>query len=453
MVPNRFYSLLVLLIGSILVLSGCASSTSSFTSQERPPLHQAALMGDINKIKQLLASGANPNEPDHSEFTPIHWAAASSLGHNREMIEVLVEHGANPNLTINSAKMVPLQFVHNAEAAKALIDAGARLDTRDIASGTPLHNATKPDIAKVLLDHGADRNAKNGLGQTPVDKLRQALPYFNKGGIYDTIRQQYQDTIEVLTNYYPNQANTPVNTSTTASTSGDVWLDETPSQNPAPEAFLTPAAMAAVEPLSPEPDFDKAEKRAKELEAKQACPMYDYDWFYLGKDCQNELAQGTGSAENPYQELKFEGKIVDGLKVEGTLYKGKKQIYEGGFKDDQPHGSGVCFYQGSPEECRYYKGERIDTLHKQREEFKKQQEILSEQTSQQKAQPTTTYKQDAYTQSNYTNNNYSQPDYSTQAPRYNTSYSEPASTSDPVSDAIQDELIEQGTKMLLDQFF
>jgi outer membrane murein-binding lipoprotein Lpp len=428
----------ITLISSSLLLNGCASSSGttsdsvSSVSQERPALHQAALVSDVDKMKQLLAEGANPNEADNSDFTPLHWAAASQMGRNREMIKLLVEYGADPNLTLNNAKMVPLQFVSTAEGAQALIEAGARVDTRDVAQGTPLHNATKPDVARVLLDNGADPEARNVSGNTPAQHLRNALNYLGSDPIYNTTKQQYRDTIDVIENHQGGGQDFVWQFNTKTGKAEKVYTHGTGQSEPS--SMTGSSSMAAEDP---------AERRAKELEADQACAMDTIDWFYIGDDCLNDYAQGNGVALNPYQSLKFDGLIVDGIMIEGVLYKDDEQIYEGKFQDGLAHGSGICFYQGTPEECRYYKGDRVDSLHKQREEFNRQQEMLSDR---QQVAPAANYHHQSINGQSINNSGY-------QAPRVDTSLSEEEDDEDGLTDKIQDELIERGARRLLDEFF
>ena len=43
-------------------------------------------------------------------------------------------------------------------------------------------------------------------------------------------------------------------------------------------------------------------------------------------------------------------------------------IFAGNLVDDKPDGNAICYYESEHEECRFYKGKRIDTLYKLRKE-------------------------------------------------------------------------------------
>jgi ankyrin repeat protein len=88
----------------------------------------------------------------------------------------------------NKWKSTPL---HNAawyqhpELVKVLIEAGADLDAKNSAKKTPLHFVARRNIkiAKMLIDAGADVNAEDEDGKTPWDyaslEISQALPELN----------------------------------------------------------------------------------------------------------------------------------------------------------------------------------------------------------------------------------------------------------------------------------
>ncbi len=462
---------------------GCASSSSSVSSlsvtSSRPPLHEAALISDVNTMQRLLIKGANPNEADNSDFTPIHWAAASQMGRNREMIELLVQHGADPNKALNKAKMVPLQFASTPDAARALIQSGARLDTRDISQSTPLHSATNPEVARILLENGANPNATNAMGLTPLESHKQTLPHFGKEAIYAPARKQYQDTIALLERFqssgsYLNQSQKNTAWGSTRQEGSAprsagmavIGLEiEEPlynEHNPNQEGYTDDqyyndnSTNNAMDPSSYSDtnygdanayrvDPYEAEQEAKTLQDNQMCPMFDNNWYYTGNSCKNDTAHGIGTAINPYEQTRFEGMIQSGYPIKGALYQFDEITYEGDFSDGLAHGSGICYFESSPEECKYYKGQRIDTLHKQRQEFQRQQEQRQqEQISQSRRNPS---------EATYGDRVYSQPEAGFGEQRYDTSYEEPEDAADSLGDAIQDEVIDRGAKYLFDELF
>ncbi len=58
-------------------------------------LHKAASAGDVERVKELLKKGANPNTKDIDGQTPLHMAAS---GGHFDVVKLLLEHGADPNV-------------------------------------------------------------------------------------------------------------------------------------------------------------------------------------------------------------------------------------------------------------------------------------------------------------------------------------------------------------------
>ena len=52
---------------------------------------------------------------------------------------------------------------------QAQLDAGADVNAQDWMGLTPLHNAASKEIAELLIANGADMNAMNDEGETPLD--------------------------------------------------------------------------------------------------------------------------------------------------------------------------------------------------------------------------------------------------------------------------------------------
>ncbi|KAI0281936.1 ankyrin repeat protein, partial [Russula aff. rugulosa BPL654] len=90
--------------------------------------------------------------------TPLHSAACRDL----EMVEVLLEYGVDVNAQ-NSYCRTPLSFAAGA---------GRRSKYTDSSGFTPLHDASEDgniEIARVLLEHGANVEVKDNEGRTPLD--------------------------------------------------------------------------------------------------------------------------------------------------------------------------------------------------------------------------------------------------------------------------------------------
>ena len=75
---------------------------------------------------------------------------------------MLIENGANVGEPEGTWKRTPLHFIAQIGppyVAQLLIDKGANVNARDTLGDTPLHYASlsnQVDIARLLLEHGAD---------------------------------------------------------------------------------------------------------------------------------------------------------------------------------------------------------------------------------------------------------------------------------------------------------
>jgi len=141
---------------------------------------EAAAAGDAERVRALLdadPSLRNAHAPDG--WTPLHLAS-----HFRQtaMIDLLLARGADVNaVSRNADANAPLHAAAAGGADSAvmrrLVEAGARVNHRQSGGFTALHEIAaigNADVARLLLDSGAQPDARNSEGQTPGDLARAA---------------------------------------------------------------------------------------------------------------------------------------------------------------------------------------------------------------------------------------------------------------------------------------
>ena len=125
-----------------------------------PSLHFAALQGFVDVSRVLIQNGAVVDA--RHKWAPIHFAVYE--GHV-DVVNLLIRHGARTDLRCNSRKFTLLQIAtlqNHYEVAKCLIQNGADVNAVNKAGWTALHYAAllgHVDIAKLLLQNGADVDA------------------------------------------------------------------------------------------------------------------------------------------------------------------------------------------------------------------------------------------------------------------------------------------------------
>jgi ankyrin repeat protein len=104
----------------------------------RGELHYAALEGDVERVRQLLGEGCDPNGADLQGFTPLHFAAQS----------------------------------YAPSAVALLLESGAEVDRANGAGNTALSLAVfysegRGEVIEQLLEAGADPDRENNAGISP----------------------------------------------------------------------------------------------------------------------------------------------------------------------------------------------------------------------------------------------------------------------------------------------
>lgn len=137
-----------------------AKNNSAGKSEVEAPqidIHTAVLTGDTAAVKQHIAAGSNLNEKD-------------PFG------------GSSPLITA--------ALFNKPEMAKTLIDAGADINFQNNDGSTALHVAAffcRPEIVKMLLDNNADKTIKNKFGSTAYESV--VGPFSDVKNTYDMMGQ------------------------------------------------------------------------------------------------------------------------------------------------------------------------------------------------------------------------------------------------------------------------
>ena len=134
-----------------VVLVGCGPKAPDIS------IHEAAMDGDIEAVKQHLAAGTDVDTRDDvNGWAPLHWAA---LENNKEIAELLIAEGADVNAKRGDG-FTPLHLFAtwgHKEIIELLIAAGADVNAKDKDGGTPLDGALG-ETADLIRKHGG----KNG---------------------------------------------------------------------------------------------------------------------------------------------------------------------------------------------------------------------------------------------------------------------------------------------------
>lgn len=141
------------------------------------PLHRAAALGRVSIARLLVGVyNANVNQQDDDHVTALELAVAID---NLPLVTYLCERDANVN-NIDKDQNTLLHYVKSKKVLKCILKYG--LDTKELlnkqnfAECTPLYCAAYKgsiEVAKMLLDLGADPTIVNNKGRTPLDEANR----------------------------------------------------------------------------------------------------------------------------------------------------------------------------------------------------------------------------------------------------------------------------------------
>lgn len=137
------------------------------------PLIAAASSGDFEKFRQLISHpSAIINLTTDGGTCALHYAA--SKGHNDILTLLLQRDDIKLDIQDNNSKFTPLMRAIISSknlCAQKLIQAGAKLNLRDIEGDTALHHAVMTDnvqIALMLIENGAKTDIENKQNRTAL---------------------------------------------------------------------------------------------------------------------------------------------------------------------------------------------------------------------------------------------------------------------------------------------
>ncbi|EMF81838.1 ankyrin repeat protein [Leptospira weilii serovar Topaz str. LT2116] len=134
--------------------------------------------GNVKRVYSFLQNGLNPNLNRFHGMTPLSLAVEYD---RLEVVRVLIEYFADPNLSDEKTGLTPL--IHSilkdfsSAMISTLIKGGAELDQRDKSGMSPLHHCVsegKLEFLRFLLEKGADPNVRDLDGVTCINLAKSS---------------------------------------------------------------------------------------------------------------------------------------------------------------------------------------------------------------------------------------------------------------------------------------
>ena len=183
---------LLVLVISLIGLISCGKKTDETKTTDDKKTEQkvtgkvnpedyfkAVKDNEIAKVKDYLSKYPTLVKAVTSDFLKETALAISSFNGKKEIAEMLLQKGADPNVydDMGIAPIIGAARQNQSEIIEMLIKNKANVNiSSKNGEETALHYAAEynsGDAAKILLANGADKNAKNSSGKTPLDVAKE----------------------------------------------------------------------------------------------------------------------------------------------------------------------------------------------------------------------------------------------------------------------------------------
>lgn len=140
-------------------------------TQQESNLHETVKQCDLDKLRSIITDrNIDINALNEENQTALHCAIETG---NIDIVRLLLNSGADPNLQddLNFSPLHKACIRNNTEIVKLLLDYGVNVNIQNIWYNTPLHYAARfglPNIVKLLLNHGAIVDSQSSSGHTPL---------------------------------------------------------------------------------------------------------------------------------------------------------------------------------------------------------------------------------------------------------------------------------------------